>query len=249
MIDGQCGSNWSGVSVSSAGDVNGDDGLADLIVRAYLSNPPVGGYAGRSYVIFGSTTCHSADEPLVVGVGNAPLVSGGGADVLYGGAGNDVFSIDGTMVTSLSSAMGAAENTTQLARVDGGTGIYTLRVSGAGITLNLTQIANQVDGGSRLETIDKIGITGTGANTQKLSVTDAWDLAGMNWLNSSTKIALEVTGGVYNFGIKEFYHQLVIDGSSGDTLQAAALEMLTDTAQPVAMMNSHAYEEYKAQLA
>jgi hypothetical protein len=53
VINGQCASDFSGGSVSSAGDVNGD-GLADLIVGA-RSDPAAGSYAGRSYVVFGQT--------------------------------------------------------------------------------------------------------------------------------------------------------------------------------------------------
>ncbi len=54
VINGQCASDLSGVSVAAAGDVNGD-GLADLIVGAYRSDPAAGIDAGRSYVVFGQT--------------------------------------------------------------------------------------------------------------------------------------------------------------------------------------------------
>ena len=50
VINGQCQTDYSGRSVSSAGDVNGD-GLADLIVGA-----PLNGLNGKaSYVVFGRT--------------------------------------------------------------------------------------------------------------------------------------------------------------------------------------------------
>jgi alpha-tubulin suppressor-like RCC1 family protein len=52
VIDGQCGGDWSGSSVASAGDVNGD-GLADLIVGADSHSPGGRFEAGRSYVVFG----------------------------------------------------------------------------------------------------------------------------------------------------------------------------------------------------
>jgi len=42
----------SGVSVSSAGDVNGD-GIDALIIGAYSADPGGNGFAGESYVVFG----------------------------------------------------------------------------------------------------------------------------------------------------------------------------------------------------
>ncbi|WP_333874527.1 integrin alpha [Methylobacter sp.] len=55
VLNGQSTNDLSGISVASAGDVNGD-GLDDLIVGAYLSDPATGIDAGRSYVVFGKTT-------------------------------------------------------------------------------------------------------------------------------------------------------------------------------------------------
>jgi hypothetical protein len=52
VINGASADDRSGWSVSSAGDVNGD-GLADLIVGAFLADPNGKRDAGASYVVFG----------------------------------------------------------------------------------------------------------------------------------------------------------------------------------------------------
>ena len=69
VINGQAAGDWSGYSVSSAGDVNGD-GLADLIVGASHSGPLAGTEAGRSYVVFGQTGTAGIDlSAVAVGTG------------------------------------------------------------------------------------------------------------------------------------------------------------------------------------
>ncbi|MCL1629536.1 VCBS domain-containing protein [Roseibaca sp. V10] len=54
VINGIASYDKSGLSVSSAGDVNGD-GLDDLIVGAYRGNPNVWGPSGASFVVFGKS--------------------------------------------------------------------------------------------------------------------------------------------------------------------------------------------------
>ncbi len=238
VINGQCAYDNSGVSVASAADVNGD-GLADLIVGA-----PGNGVGGRSYVIFGATTGAfsqtavdqlggdaddmltgtSAGDVLVGGAGNDTLIGKGGPDVLYGGAGDDTFVLNRSNVTALST--GFKSRAGLLARVDGGTGVDTLKVSGANITLDLGAIANQGGSGpgsaSRIEAIERIDLTGSGNNTLSLNVNDVQDVAGMNLINSATQGALGWRNGSYVFPATVRRHQLIVDGNAGDVASSGA---------------------------
>ncbi|OJA03332.1 hypothetical protein BGC33_03070, partial [Bathymodiolus thermophilus thioautotrophic gill symbiont] len=67
VINGENTNDFSGLSVSSAGDVNGD-GLDDLIVGAYHADPDNKSNAGKSYVVFGKTN-ESAVNLSVIAAG------------------------------------------------------------------------------------------------------------------------------------------------------------------------------------
>jgi hypothetical protein len=196
-INGVDGTDNSGYSVSSAGDVNGD-GLDDLIVGAYLADPN-GTDSGTSYVVFGKATTWGIDladtgldsatigliksgattgddtltgdarsEIIVAGDGNDTLTGGGGSDVLKGGQGNDTLIVNADNVAKLSS-VGPVDGL--LSVFDGGGGEDVLQLSGAGITLDFNTINSQ-----RVQGIETFDLTGSGNNSLTITVQDLLDL-------------------------------------------------------------------------
>ena len=201
-IIGESAGDYSGFAISAAGDVNGD-GFADLVMGAYGTDYGSQIVAGKSYVIFGgidrvtktsaidflgtsagetlngTNTTSGLNEQFIAGAGNDTLIGGGGADVMYGGAGNDTFVLNADNAAMLARNTGNASQ--DVARIDGGTGLDKIVLDGGGITLDLTAIKTDV-----ISNIEQIDISGSGANTLKLNLTDVLDMGQSNVFNVDT---------------------------------------------------------------
>jgi hypothetical protein len=207
-------SNFLG-NITAPGDINGD-AIPDLILDDYTGANnllPTVKLGSTTNALLGSQTKFTAqgtgtsgndtinlntsniDETLVGGAGDDVIYGNGGADVMYGGAGNDTFNLTQINIDQLTLGVSSSG---RLARVDGGGGIDTLALSGTGVSLDLTQIAN-----SRLQSIEKINL-GVG-NNLKVAWSDIQNMSAMNLFNKATGWTGLGDGTVS-------YHQVVIDG-------------------------------------
>jgi hypothetical protein len=160
-----------------------------------------------------SLTGTAAAENFVGGQGGDMLVGGGGADAFQGGEGDDTIAVA----------------TLDFFLADGGNGTDTLRLDGAGLTLDLTTLAD-----NRTRSIEQIDITGTGDNSLTLSVLDVLNISdesnellvkgdagdtamiGAGWTKATT-------GGSNGDGTS------TIDGQTYQIYAAAQASLLVDT--------------------
>ncbi len=170
-IDGVAVGDFSGFSVSSAGDVN-DDGFADLMIGATHAAPN-GQSSGSTYIIFGQATAaltrtggnladtfHGGgfDDALHGGGGDDQLFGAGGDDRLNGGADNDtIHGGDGNdaLIAGKGTDTLFGEDGNDMFNVgkwlraqdslDGGSGVDTLKLNGDysfGLRFAATTMAN-----------------------------------------------------------------------------------------------------------
>ncbi|HEY9604004.1 MAG TPA: hypothetical protein V6C85_20490, partial [Allocoleopsis sp.] len=179
-------------SLSSAGDVNGD-GFDDL-----LFGSGYGGYAGEGYVIFGRdftgqvTAAGTPNDDVLIGttgadimigdVGNDLLLRRRGSDVVKGGAGDDTLTV----------------RDLNFRQLDGGSGTDTLRLTGWGLNLDLTTIAD-----NKITGIEKIDLSGRGNHHLTFDVLDV-------------------------LALSDTTNQLIVQGSVGDTVSSTGQGWLFD---------------------
>jgi RTX calcium-binding nonapeptide repeat (4 copies)/FG-GAP repeat len=139
--------------------LSGDSGHDHLLGGA--GRDRMSGGAGKD-TLDGGTGNDSLDggtgyDRLLGGAGNDTLVGGAGADAFEGGAGNDLMVVGSALV----------------ARVDGGTGVDTVKLDALGPSIDLTGAL-----GDTFANIEKLDLGGKTANTLALDAQAVLDMAG-----------------------------------------------------------------------
>ncbi|WP_420210327.1 Ig-like domain-containing protein [Burkholderia aenigmatica] len=120
--------------------------------------------------------------------------------------------------------------TNEHAGLHGGAGIDTLKLTGAGQTLDVSKLLN-VGGHDKLSSIEIIDITGTGDNTLKLSMRDVLEL------------------GHENVFRNDGHTQLMVNGNTGDRVELSGMSGLAQggqwTNQGMVAINGQAYTLYE----
>jgi hypothetical protein len=93
VLNGEATYNEAGISVSSAGDVNGD-GLLTLIVGAQGADPN-GNSSGKSYVVFGKTDGGAVNLSDVAAGNGGFVINGEGQSSISGGSVSSAGDING----------------------------------------------------------------------------------------------------------------------------------------------------------
>ena len=140
MINGIDAFDFSGSSVSGAGDINGD-GVDDVIIGANGADPNGNSYAGESYVVFGDSSAFSGGvfELSSLDGSNGFVINGIDGFDRSGSSVNSAGDVNGDGLADLLIGASGADPAGESYVVFGGTGV------GAGGGVELSDL-NGIDG-------------------------------------------------------------------------------------------------------
>lgn len=192
-----------GLASSTTSALNGNEFGIDDVQMFKVATASSTGTLNSSVTYPGGGT--DASDQLLV-----PAAISSGNSAIEGGAGDDIFSMSTT--TYLSNA-----NTDGF--IDGGAGLDTLKLTGAGMTLDVPMMGG-TNSKVNLQSVEVLDITGTGNNTLVLSLNDVLHLGAVNAFPTASGAASNV--------------QLKIDGDAGDVVKLMDLVGSTDPGSWVA---------------
>lgn len=193
-------------------------GTTQVVVADASYTALVNGFAGVSgtgavglqdYGVVGSavakTLTGTTSTETLLGSELADNITGaGGADKIYTGAGDDSVTLNASNITALGTSGSGA-------LVDGGAGTNILKLSGAGITLDLTLATVS----SSLRNFSSVDLTGSGNNTLKLSLDDVLSMS--DAVDNATSTGADES------------KMLVLNGDAGDVVQLVSGSQWTQT--------------------
>jgi hypothetical protein len=190
------GQQVEGRDATAVGGITAYSSTSDTVALVVASSATAPGFNGTT-----------GNDVIDGSIGADVILANGGEDQINAGDGNDKIVINASNVQAL-----AAQNT---ANLDGGADVNTLKLSGSGIFLDLTNVTVQ----GKLNNFSVVDISGTGANKLKLNLSNVENLS----------------GAVDNAGTADADESkmLVVHGDTGDavelenTLNWAALSGLT----------------------
>ena len=205
-IAGAAAGDWSGMSASFAGDLNGD-GFSDLILSGPYADPSAGN-TSAAYVIYGGD--YRVETTKIGNSLDNSLSGNGGVNILMGAQGDDILWGNGGKDT-LNGGEGDDHlhvGNREVFRVDGGNGVDTLHLDFAGVIDfgNLDNNAATSDRG-RFTSIEIIDVNNGFANGLKLHLSDILDM----------EVQASNVGGNVSLD-----NALRIEGDVGDSLQLFA---------------------------
>ena len=229
-LDGEAAGDYSGYSVSSAGDVNGD-GYDDLIIGASDANIN-GSSSGSSYVVYGgakwgasaqagtvgddTVTGTTGAETLIGGEGNDTLSGLAGDDILKGGAGTD--SLDGGL--GADDLYGGGNLDTFI--LEAGDSVLSFGGTGDAGTVTGYDTIHDFETGNGTSNSETINTVGTASVVANSSGTDGFDST--LTIGGATIKSHAITDGVITFDDADTFAGMLDISSEGEV--AAALDYL-----------------------